>query len=37
VNKTAARAAQFAKCVLLHANSLTTAAPSYASTKKKLQ
>jgi len=34
VNKTAASAAQFAKCILLHAYSLTAAAPSCASTNK---
>jgi len=34
VNKTAAHAAQLAKCVLLHAYSCTTAATSYASTNK---
>jgi len=32
MNKTAASAAQFAKCILLHANSRTTTAPSCAST-----
>jgi len=35
VNKTAASAAQFANCILLHAYSHTIAAPSYASTNKK--
>jgi len=34
VNKTAASAAQFANCILLHAYSRTTAAPSCASTTK---
>jgi len=34
VNKTAASAAQIAKCILLHAYSCTTAAPSCASTNK---
>jgi len=34
VNITTASAAQFAKCILLHAYSRTTAAPSYASTNK---
>jgi len=36
MNKTAASAAQLANCILLHAYSHTTAAPSCASTKKKL-
>jgi len=36
VNKTAASAAQFAKCVLLYAYSCTTADPSCTSTKQKL-
>jgi len=34
VNKIAARAAQFAKCILLHAYSRTTAASSCARTNK---
>jgi len=34
VNKTAASAAQFAKCFLLHGYSRKTAAPSYTSTNK---
>jgi len=34
MNKTAASAAQFAKCILLHAYSRTTAAPSCARTNK---
>jgi len=34
VNKTAAIAAQLAKCILLHANLRTTAAPSRSSTNK---
>jgi len=34
VNKTTASSAQFTKCILLHAYSHTTAAPSCASTNK---
>jgi len=34
VNKTAASATQFAKCILLHAYSCTTAAPSCTRTNK---
>jgi len=36
VNKTAASATQLAKCILLHANSCTNAAPSCISTNKNL-